>query len=117
MEFPRRLPPWSVGFDRQVGSSATKAAKDTALMANEDLQVRPKIALRRFPRNLGAPLACLGESNRNRLLAAGHPAAPAAFARTKRPALLPMHGALHAFSGGLSVSCHHAPPLFRFAKL
>jgi len=45
MEFPGRLPPWSVCFDRQVGSSATKAAKDAALMANEDLQIRPKIAL------------------------------------------------------------------------
>src|SRR5580704_4014435 len=86
-------------------------------MASEELQVSPRIALRLFPRNLGALLARLGKSNRNCLLAAGHFAALAAFARTKCAALFAVHRALHALAGGFAVSCHGAPPVFRFAAL
>jgi hypothetical protein len=67
-------------FAQQLGSPATKAAKIAALMASEELQIRPRIALRLFPRYLGALLPRLRKSNRNRLLAAGHFAALAAFA-------------------------------------
>src|SRR5580700_6000105 len=87
-------------FDHQGGSPATKAAENAALMVSEDLQDRPRIALRLFPRYLGTLLARLGKSNRDRLFAARHFAALAAFSRTKRAALLPMHGALHALAGG-----------------
>src|SRR5271156_5329440 len=104
-------------FDQQVGSSATKAAKIAALMANEELQGLPRTALRLFPRYLGALLARLGKSNRNRLLAAGYSAALAAFAGTQRAALFAVHRALHALAGGFAVSCHCAPPVFRFAEL
>src|SRR5271156_2439183 len=106
-----------VRFDQSVGSPATKAAENAALMANEDLQLLPKITSRLFPRYLGALLARLGKSNRNRLLAAGHSAALAAFARTQRAALFAVDRALHALAGRFAVSCHYAPPVFRFAEL
>jgi hypothetical protein len=80
MGYSGALPRGPVRFDQLVGSPAIKAAENAALMANEDLQVCPKIASGLFLRYLGALLARLGKSNRNRLLAAGHFAALAAFA-------------------------------------
>src|SRR5271170_3273746 len=115
--FPEASQQLTVRFVQQAASPATKAAKHAALMANEKLQDRPRIALRLFPRYLGTFLARLGKSNRNRLLAAGHSAALAAFARTQRAALFAVHRALHALAGRFAVSCHYAPPVFRFAEL
>ena len=106
--------PKPMRFAQQVGSPATEAAENATSVANEDLQHHPRIALRLLLRYLGAFFARLGKSNRNRLLAAGHHAALAAFARAKRAALLSMHRALHALTGGLSVSCHYAPPFLGF---
>src|SRR5580700_8300483 len=69
-----------------------------------------------FPGNLGAFLARLGKPDCDRLFAACYSSTFSALARSKRSALLAVHGSLHACAGGLTVSCHHRLLVWIFSE-